>query len=616
MANNISARPDKEISRAIHRLFLKATFVDAPTVLTCIFTRVPALVLYNVLIPVQIAYSVQAIFTRHFDELQQHIVTILFLALGYAVLWSIGGVAVCRNGIIGSSYIQRTIFSNFLRKDYEFYGNSYFGALGAQAIQLRSVYSEYSQIWLLAGPTQGVIVIAGMIVVALHSWILALITLVAMGSVLSFTIGMSRWRLRLRRELSEAGSDLAGAVGDALSHAPTVKSFASEQYEEDHLEKPLSRWGRIQHRTWMSSIPADDGRMILAAIAICVLLLMTAHLYKVGNISIAIVTLVQLYVIRMITATQAIADLIKQYEDVMGAAYQAMKTMMIRPEVTDPEKPRHLPKGALHVAFDNVTYRYNESARHAKAVDSFSLDITPGEKIGLVGYSGSGKTTLTKLFLRFMDTTSGSISIGGIDIRDLPQHELRGCIAYVPQEPLLFHRSIAENIGYGRPGASAKQIREVARLAYVDEFVDSLPRKYETFVGERGVKLSGGQRQRVAIARAILRDAPILVLDEATSALDSRSEKYIQEALWRLMKDRTALVVAHRLSTIQRMDRIVVMDKGKVVQVGTHQELLRAKNGIYARLWAHQSGGYVGVPSNEEEPALASGGKTAILETN
>jgi ATP-binding cassette subfamily B protein len=302
----------------------------------------------------------------------------------------------------------------------------------------------------------------------------------------------------------------------------------------------------------------------------------------------------------MIAATQAIADLIKQYEVVMGTAYQTMKTMLIEPTVLDPEHPKHLPKEGLDITFDNLTYKYDDASAHTTAVANFTLEIKPGEKIGLVGYSGSGKTTLTKLLLRFMDATGGAIRIGGVDIRHTSQRELRESIAYVPQEPLLFHRSIAENIAYGRPAASSSQVKEAAKMAYVDEFVDVLPKKYHTAVGERGVKLSGGQRQRVAIARAILKDAPILVLDEATSALDSRSEKFIQQALWRLMEDRTALVVAHRLSTIQRMDRIVVMDKGQVVQIGSHEELLKDTTGIYAKLWAHQSGGYMGLPDKPE----------------
>jgi ATP-binding cassette subfamily B protein len=227
------------------------------------------------------------------------------------------------------------------------------------------------------------------------------------------------------------------------------------------------------------------------------------------------------------------------------------------------------------------------------AISDFSLTIQPGEKIGLIGYSGGGKTTVTKLLLRFMDVDKGSIFLDEIDIRDLRQSDLRRVIAYVPQEPLLFHRSISENIAYSRPEASQKAIQQAAQIAHVDEFVKDLPQGYDSMVGERGVKLSGGQRQRVAIARALLKDAPILVLDEATSALDSQSERYIQQALWKLMEHRTAIVIAHRLSTIQKMDRIIVLDRGKIVQSGTHTELLKDKAGIYANLWAHQSDGYL-----------------------
>ncbi|MGH7250214.1 MAG: ABC transporter ATP-binding protein [Minisyncoccia bacterium] len=229
------------------------------------------------------------------------------------------------------------------------------------------------------------------------------------------------------------------------------------------------------------------------------------------------------------------------------------------------------------------------------------MDIKQGEKVGLVGYSGSGKTTLTKLLLRFMDVTKGSISVGDLDIRNVSQKDLRSKIAYVPQEPLLFHRSIAENIAYGKPSASKQSIHKAGKAAYVDEFVKELRYGYDTLVGEKGVKLSGGQRQRVAIARALLKDAPILVLDEATSSLDSRSEQYIQKALWQLMKGRTAIVIAHRLSTIQQMDRIIVMNKGRIVEIGSHGELLKNSKGIYAKLWKHQSGGYLLAPGNEDD---------------
>lgn len=284
----------------------------------------------------------------------------------------------------------------------------------------------------------------------------------------------------------------------------------------------------------------------------------------------------------------------------MSGAYQPVRTMMIASTVTDVPNPQAFPKAKeLTIDFKDVDFMYSDAQNNVKAIADFSLTMHPGEKVGVVGYSGSGKTTLTKLLLRYMDIDGGTVSINGVDIADMKQTDLRSHIAYVPQEPLLFHRSIAENIAYGKPKANQRAVKRAADAAYIDDFVDELPKGYNTLVGERGIKLSGGQRQRVAIARAILKDAPILVLDEATSALDSRSEKFIQKALWNLMDGRTTLVIAHRLSTIQHMDRIIVVDKGHIVQIGSHLELLKQKQGIYAKLWEHQSGGYIGIPTTE-----------------
>ena len=223
---------------------------------------------------------------------------------------------------------------------------------------------------------------------------------------------------------------------------------------------------------------------------------------------------------------------------------------------------------------------------------NLNLRIKPGEKVGLVGPSGGGKTTITKLLLRFMDIQAGSISIDNHNISQINQQVLRQHIAYVPQEPMLFHRSLKENISYGNLAASEREIIAVAKMAHAHDFIEKLEDKYDTLVGERGIKLSGGQRQRVAIARAMLKNAPILILDEATSALDSVSEILIQDALWKLMDNRTAIIIAHRLSTIQEMDRIVVLSDGAIQEQGTHKELLRM-NGIYKDLWSHQSGGFM-----------------------
>ena len=244
------------------------------------------------------------------------------------------------------------------------------------------------------------------------------------------------------------------------------------------------------------------------------------------------------------------------------------------------------------IDFEHLSFAYRDAASGENVFDDLTLHVAAGQRVGLVGKSGSGKTTLTKLLLRLDDVQGGRVLVDGQDVSRCTQQSLRRQVAYVPQEALLFHRSIRENIAYGRPDATDEQIREAARLANATEFIDRLPRGFDTMVGERGVKLSGGQRQRVAIARAILTDAPILVLDEATSALDSESEALVQEALENLMRGRTSIVVAHRLSTVAALDRIVVLADGEIVEDGTHAQLVEA-GGEYASLWSRQTGAFL-----------------------
>ena len=280
---------------------------------------------------------------------------------------------------------------------------------------------------------------------------------------------------------------------------------------------------------------------------------------------------------------------IRNINQALSDSQEMLDTLAVENEIKDPITPV---KSNIHrgnIVFKDISFTHNENS--GALFHNFSVHIKPGEKIGLVGPSGSGKTTFTNLLLRTIDVDKGSIEIDNQDIKDIKQRDLRRAITYVAQEPILFHRTIAENIGYGDLDANHEAIVAAAKLANAHEFIVGLPKGYDTLVGERGVKLSGGQRQRVAIARAILKNSPILILDEATSALDSENEAKIQDALKKLIKDRTTLIVAHRLSTIKEVDRILVIKDGEIIEEGSHKELLR-KNKVYAELWSRQSGSF------------------------
>ena len=283
-----------------------------------------------------------------------------------------------------------------------------------------------------------------------------------------------------------------------------------------------------------------------------------------------------------------IADRAPELFQSFGIAKQALSVMEDPQDLLDPMDAVDLSITHGEIAFENVSFCYGEK----KIFEDTNLRIGAGEKVGLVGYSGAGKSTFVNLILRFFPLGKGRILIDGQDIATVTLESLRGFVALIPQDPILFHRSLGENIRYGRVGASQSEVIAAAKLAHCDEFIRKCARGYRTLVGERGTKLSGGEKQRIAIARAMLFKAPILILDEATSALDSVTEKYIQESLEELMANRTTIVVAHRLSTLSKMDRILVFDQGKIIEQGTHQELLN-KNGHYARMWQMQAGGFL-----------------------
>ena len=389
---------------------------------------------------------------------------------------------------------------------------------------------------------------------------------------------------------AKASNKCTGQLADSVSNIVAVKSYAREKYESDRYAKYQGEWYKVIFESLKQNTKRNyffDG-VGVGLIALVAVFMIGAQDWF--GVSVATLVLIVNYSQNILGDLWSIHSVFKSLNRVFGDAREMTEILDMKDDVVDAPDAKKLEISKAEIDFNDITFKHKD-AKEA-IFEDFSLTIPSGVRVGLVGVSGSGKTTLTKLLLRFADVNKGEILIDGQNISKVTQKTLREAISYVPQESSLFHRSVFDNIAYGRPGASKEEVLRAAKLANADEFIKKLPDGYETMVGERGVKLSGGQRQRIAIARAILKDAPILVLDEATSALDSESEALIQEALNNLMKGRTSIVVAHRLSTIAGLDKIVVLNDGKIVEQGTHAELL-ARGGEYQKLWSRQSGAFL-----------------------
>ena len=389
---------------------------------------------------------------------------------------------------------------------------------------------------------------------------------------------------------AKASNKCTGQLADSVSNIVAVKSYAREKYESDRYARYQGEW----YKVIFESLKQNTKRnYFFDGVGVGLIILVTVFMVGAQDwfgVSVATLVLIVNYSQNILGDLWSIHSVFKSLNRVFGDAREMTEILDMKDDVVDAPGAKKLEISKAEIDFNDITFRHKD-AKEA-IFEDFSLTIPSGVRVGLVGVSGSGKTTLTKLLLRFADVNKGEILIDGQNISKVTQKTLREAISYVPQESSLFHRSVYDNIAYGRPGASKEEVLRAAKLANADEFIKKLPDGYETMVGERGVKLSGGQRQRIAIARAILKDAPILVLDEATSALDSESEALIQEALNNLMKGRTSIVVAHRLSTIAGLDKIVVLNDGKIVEQGTHAELL-ARGGEYQKLWSRQSGAFL-----------------------
>lgn len=488
--------------------------------------------------------------------------------------------------------IGRDAFAKVQRFSSDWHANSFAGATVRKITRGMTAFDTFTDT-LAFGLLPAFIVVTG--VTAVFAWRWPVLGLVVGVMILLFLIVVVTlavvWIRPANVEAREWDSKMSGVIADSITGNAAVKSFAAEEREDRHFADVAKGWEWRAIRSWdRSAVSGLVQAVLLIFLQIGMLgtglWLWTQGRATPGDITSLIATqfLITGYLRDIAQHVRSLQRTINDMDDVLDFRDAEL-------QIADAPGAQPLTVAAGAIDFDRVTFRY-KGAREPLYAD-FTLRIPPGQKVGLVGQSGAGKSTFVKLIQRLYDIDAGAIRIDGQDIAHVTQTSLRAAVGLVPQEPVLFHRSIAENIAYGRPGASEIEIVKAAKLAHVDDFVRDLPKGYDTLVGERGVKLSGGERQRVAIARAILAATPILILDEATSSLDSVSEHFIREAMDRLAAGRTTIVIAHRLSTVQRLDRILVFDRGRIVEDGTHAELIVREKGVYRRLVETQTGAFL-----------------------
>nr|WP_148636063.1 ABC transporter ATP-binding protein [Bradyrhizobium paxllaeri] len=486
------------------------------------------------------------------------------------------------------SDVAREAFMRVQRFSTDWHANSFAGSTGRKITRGIWALDLLNNTILMALLPSLAVLVGSMILLGLR-WpilggVIGLGAVIFVAMTMAFTIGYIASAARVSNTWD---SKLGGTLADSLTCNAVVKSFAAEEREDARLDRVVSRWRKRLLRSWLRYSATSTVQLVMllcfrASVIGGAILLWIAGRASTGDVTYVLTSYyvihaylreVGLHINNLQRSVNDMEDLVTIHSEPIG--------IVDAPDA----KPIDIQGG--RITFEDVTFLY--VGHHAPLYDGLSIDVRAGERVGLVGRSGSGKTTFVKLVQRLYDVSGGRILIDGQDIAKATQQSLRSQIAIVQQEPILFHRSLAENIAYGRPGASMAAIEQAARLANAYDFILHLPKGYGTLVGERGVKLSGGERQRVALARAFLADAPVLILDEATSSLDSESEALIQEAMERLMKGRTSIMIAHRLSTVRSLDRILVFDRGEIVEQGTHAALIARPGGVYRGLFDQQA---------------------------
>lgn len=488
--------------------------------------------------------------------------------------------------------LKQNSFNYMIGHSHSFFANSFTGSL-VQKVNRFSRAFESLVDSLTFNLIPLIVIMVGSIWV---TWTVfptvAYILIIWVMLITAASITYSSWKLKYDKAVAESDSKTTGYLADAITNNNPVSFFTGHNYEmsgfknvsEDQVRKTLISWrlGEI-----------IDGLQVLLIFLVEFFVFYFAIKYwSQGLITVGTFVLAQTYIIGLANQLWNVNRIIRTVYQALADSKEMVEILLTPHEIKDLSNASKLEIKNGEIEFKNVSFGFKDEN---KILNNLNLKIKPKEKLALVGHSGSGKTTFVRLIMRLYNINSGEILIDNQDISKVTQESLREQISFVPQDPVLFHRSLLENIRYGRRDATDEEVKEASKLAHCDEFIENLPLKYDTLVGERGIKLSGGERQRVAIARAILKKAPILIFDEATSSLDSYSESLIQDALENLMKSSTTIIIAHRLSTVKKMDRIIVMDKGEIVEDGTHEKLLDANNGnhLYKKLWDLQVGGFL-----------------------
>lgn len=496
--------------------------------------------------------------------------------------------------IRGTAHLYNHVFEKLSRHSLGFFADTFVGSLVSKVSRFATAFTRFWNTVTFEVLFIATSIIATVVGISFFIWQYALILLGLTILFMFFVYASTRFLRSRFKERSEAYTEISGKLADSLSNMMTVKTDAREHSERMRLDVSVNNMVDKEFHTRNGVVTVSTTYSFVIVLMKVAALAASIWSVQTGVGNAAVIYIVLTYTFNLIQEISKLSSVLRSYYEIVGDSAETFEILQQEVSIKEHSK-RKLIVNTPVITIENMSFKHdntNNTSESESLFKEFSLSIKANQKIGLVGVSGSGKSTLAKLLLRFYDVQAGEITIDGQDIARVTQDSLHENIAYVPQEPLLFHRSIRENIAYARPDATEEEIFSAAKKANAFEFIEGLNDGFDTLVGERGVKLSGGQRQRIAIARAILKDAPILILDEATSALDSESEKLIQDALAKLMKGRTSIVIAHRLSTIATLDRIIVLENGTIIEDGSHKELL-AKGGVYKKLWTHQSGGFI-----------------------